>query len=58
MGQRTFQHVAGDINVYAKGATFLIKNSFGIVEREPIPEADDFFDLTTTTGDIHLMKTE
>lgn len=43
--------------MYAKGVTFLIKNSFGIVEREPIPEADDFFDLTTT-GDIHLMKTE
>ena len=49
---------SGDINVYTKGATFLIKNSFGIVEREPIPEADVFFDLTTTMGDVHLIKTE
>lgn len=34
---------SGDIHVRTKGATFMTKNSYGSIEKETIPEADDFF---------------
>lgn len=49
---------SGDIYVYTKGATIKTKNSFGRIEGNIIPVGDDIFELTTITGDIHLMKTE
>lgn len=49
---------SGDIYVYTKGATIKTKNSFGSIEGNTIPKGKDIFDLTTITGDIHLMKTE
>ncbi|PIF00670.1 MAG: hypothetical protein CR994_04745 [Maribacter sp.] len=48
----------GDINVSAKSAMFETRTDFGKIESDSIPEGDDFYDLTTTTGDIHLMKME
>ena len=49
---------SGDINVYSTQGTFSINNSFGSVFRDNIPTGKDYFDLTTTTGEIRLTKIE
>lgn len=49
---------SGDINVRTKSAVFETKTAFGKIESDSIPEGEDFYDISTTTGDIHLMKME
>lgn len=49
---------SGDIDVNTKGALFNIKNKYGTIQSDNVPQGDDYFDLTTTTGDIHLIKIE
>ncbi len=49
---------SGDINVRTKSAMFKTKTGFGKIESDSIPKGEDFYDISTTTGDIHLMKME
>lgn len=49
---------SGDIYVYSNKATIEAKSSFGKIEKEIIPSGDDYFNLTTTTGNIYLKKTK
>ncbi len=49
---------SGDIYVQSKGATVETKNSFGTVFNGNIPIGDDFFKLSTVTGNIYMKKIE
>lgn len=57
-GNTTAVTRSGDIHVQAKEATIETKNSFGNIESEKIPLGNDYYNLTTTTGNIYLIKTE
>ncbi len=49
---------SGDIYVRSKEANIVTKNSFGSISKNNIPMGTNYFNLSTTTGNIYLSKTE
>jgi len=49
---------SGDIYIRTKGAVIESKSNFGNVFKADIPQSNNYFKLTSNTGNIHLNKTE
>ncbi len=49
---------SGDINVESKSAEIKVVSKFGKIQKNDIPVGDNYFILTTTTGDIDLVRNE
>lgn len=49
---------SGDIFLSCKMGVVKMETTYGKIYREPIPKGSNHFSLTSTTGDIHLIKTD
>lgn len=49
---------SGDIFLSCRMGIVKMETTYGKIYREPIPKGSDHFFLTSTTGDIHLIKTD
>lgn len=66
-GQCTLFHVSesvevitqsGNIFVNSSSATITANSKYGTIQREQLPIGDNQFKLSTTTGNIHIKKTD